>query len=289
MIFTNYTISDSIIYHNDCYDIIWIKGADHMSTNEGRFSGKVALITGASRGMGAEIAKKLAAGGAEFIGVHYATNRDAALKVVEELKALGAKSVALEAELNTGIAGVNMLWSAFEEAVRSEMGSVQLDILVNNAGIAPEIPFEETSVETFEAVINVNLKAPYFLTQAASNFIRNDGRIINISTGFTRVAGPERSIYAASKGGIETLTLALAPLFAAKGITVNAVRPGVTATDMNKDWLADPAVYAGAASMSAFGRIGATEDIADIVVFLASEEARWITGQFIDATGGSRL
>lgn len=179
--------------------------------------------------------------------------------------------------------------SAFEEAVRSEMGSVQLDILVNNAGIAPEIPFEETSVETFEAVINVNLKAPYFLTQAASNFIRNDGRIINISTGFTRVAGPERSIYAASKGGIETLTLALAPLFAAKGITVNAVRPGVTATDMNKDWLADPAVYAGAASMSAFGRIGATEDIADIVVFLASEEARWITGQFIDATGGSRL
>ncbi|WP_433708140.1 SDR family NAD(P)-dependent oxidoreductase [Paenibacillus illinoisensis] len=260
-----------------------------MSTNEGRFSGKVALITGASRGMGAEIAKKLAAGGAEFIGVHYATNREAALKVVEDIKALGSKAVALEGELNTGIDGVNKLWSSFEEAVRSEMGSVQLDILINNAGIAPEIAFEETSVEMFETVMNVNLKAPYFLTQAASNFIRKDGRIINISTGFTRVAGPERSIYAASKGGIETLTLALAPHFAAKGITVNAVRPGVTATDMNKDWLADPAVYAVAASKSALGRIGTTEDVADIVVFLASEEARWITGQFIDATGGFQL
>jgi len=172
---------------------------------------------------------------------------------------LGAKAVALEAELNTGIAGVNKLWSAFEEAVRSEMGSVQLDILINNAGIAPEIPFEETSAETFEAVINVNLKAPYFLTQAAS------------------------------KGAIETLTLALAPHFASKRITVNAVRPGVTATDMNKDWLADPEIYAGASSMSAFGRIGTTKDVADIVVFLSSEEARWITGQFVDATGGSRL
>lgn len=260
-----------------------------MSTNEARFSGKVALITGASRGMGAEIARKLAAGGAEFIGVHYATNRDAALKVVEDIKALGAKAVALEAELNTGIASVNKLWSAFEEAVRSEMGSVQLDILINNAGISPEIPFEETTVETFETVMNVNFKAPYFLTQAASPFIRNDGRIINISTGFTRVAGPERSIYAASKGAMETFTLALAPHFALKGITVNAVRPGVTDTDMNKEWLTNPEIYAGASSMSAFGRIGTIEDVADIVVFLSSEEARWITGQFVDATGGSRL
>ncbi|MHA2858129.1 SDR family NAD(P)-dependent oxidoreductase [Paenibacillus lautus] len=260
-----------------------------MSTNEGRFSGKVALITGASRGMGAEIAKKLAAGGAEFIGVHYASNRDAALKVVEEIKALGSKAVALEAELTTGISGVKKLWAAFEDAVRSEIGSVQLDILINNAGIAPAIPFEETSIETFEDVINVNLKAPYFITQAAGPFIRNGGRIINISTGFTRVAGPTHSIYSASKGAIETLTLALAPLYAAKGITVNAVRPGTTATDMNKDWLANPEAHAEAASMSAFGRVGTTKDVADVVAFVASEEARWITGQFIDATGGTRL
>ncbi|MBB3125400.1 NAD(P)-dependent dehydrogenase (short-subunit alcohol dehydrogenase family) [Paenibacillus rhizosphaerae] len=260
-----------------------------MSTNEGRFSGKVALVTGASRGMGAEIAKKLAAGGAEFIGVHYGSNRDAALKVVEEIKALGSKAVALEADLNTGITGAKKLWASFEDAVRSEIGSVHLDILINNAGIAPAVSFEETSIETFEDVININLKAPYFLTQEASPFIRNGGRIINMSTGFTRVAGPMNTIYAASKGAIETLTLALAPHFASKGITVNAVRPGVTDTDMNKDWLANPEARAGAASASVFGRVGNVKDVADVVVFVASEEARWVTGQFIDATGGNHL
>ncbi|MCK8487077.1 SDR family oxidoreductase [Paenibacillus sp. MBLB2552] len=260
-----------------------------MSKSVGKFSGKVALVTGASRGIGAEIAKKLAAGGAEWIGVHYANNREAALKVVDELQALGSKAVALQAELNDGLTGVKQLWNTLEEAVRSEIGTVHLDILVNNAGIAPAIPFEETTIETFEEVVNVNLKAPYFLIQAASPFIRNGGRIINISTGFTRVAGPMQTIYSASKGAVETLTLALAPHFAAKGITVNAVRPGVTATDMNKDWLALPEAHAEAASMSAFGRVGTTEDVADIVAFIASEEARWVTGQFIDATGGTRL
>ena len=260
-----------------------------MSTNEGKFKGKIALVTGASRGIGTEIAKKLAAGGAEFIGVHYANNREAALKVVDEIKKLGSKAAALEADLTNGISGVNNLWTAFEEAVRLEFGTVHLDILINNVGIAPAIPFEETSLETFEDVINVNLKAPYFITQAASPFIRNGGRIINISTGFTRVAAPTHTIYAASKGAVETLTLALAPLFASKGVTVNAIRPGTTATDMNKDWLAIPEAHAEAASMSAFGRVGKTEDVADVVAFVVSEEARWITGQFIDATGGSRL
>ena len=260
-----------------------------MSTNEGKFNGKVALVTGASRGIGAEIAKKLAEGGAEFIGVHYANNKDAALKVVDDIKSLGSKAVALQGDLTTGISGIKKLWTAFEDATRSELGTVHLDILINNAGISPAIPFEETSIETFEDVMNVNLKAPYFITQAASPFIRNGGRIINISSGFTRVAGPMHSIYSASKGAIDTLTLALAPHFASKGITVNAVAPGITATDMNVDMLATPEGRAGAAALSAFSRVGTTEDVADIVAFVASEEARWITGQVIDASGGSRL
>ena len=260
-----------------------------MSTNERKFNGKIALVTGASRGIGAEIAKKLAAGGAEFIGVHYASNKDAALKVVDDIKKLGSKAVALEADLTTGISGVNKLWTAFEDAVRLEIGTVQLDILINNVGIGPPVSFEETSIEMFEDVINVNLKAPYFITQAASPYIRNGGRIVNISTGFTRVAAPMQSIYAASKGAIETLTLALAPHFAAKGVTINAVRPGITATDMNKEMRSTPEGLAQAAALSAFNRVGRTEDVADVVTFLASEEARWITGDFIDVTGGSRL
>jgi 3-oxoacyl-[acyl-carrier protein] reductase len=260
-----------------------------MSTNKGKFSGKIALVTGASRGIGAEIAKKLAAGGAEFIGVHYGNNREAALKVVDDIKKLGSKAVALEADLFTGISGVQKLWAAFEDAVRLEFGTVHLDILINNVGVAPVIPFEETSIETFEDVINANVKAPYFITQTASPFIRNGGRIINISTGFTRVAAPMHTIYAASKGAIETLTLALAPHFAPKGITVNAVRPGITATDMNKEMRSTPEGLAAAASLSAFNRVGTTEDVADVVMFIVSEEARWITGDIIDATGGSRL
>ena len=260
-----------------------------MPTNKGNFTGKIALVTGASRGIGAEIAKELAAGGAEFIGVHYASNKDAALKVVADIKKLGSKAVALEADLTSGISGVNKLWSTFEEAVRMEIGTVHLDILINNVGIGPPASFEETSIEMFDDVINVNLKAPFFITQAASPFIRDGGRIINISTGFTRVAAPMQSIYAASKGAVETLTLALAPHFASKGVTINAVRPGITATDMNKEMRSTPEGLAQAAALSAFNRVGTTKDVADVVMFLASEEARWITGHFIDATGGSRL
>ena len=110
-----------------------------MSTNEGKFNGKVALVTGASRGIGAEIAKKLAEGGAEFIGVHYANNKEAALKVVDDIKSLGSKAVALQGDLTTGISGITKLWTAFEDATRSELGTVHLDILINNAGISPAI------------------------------------------------------------------------------------------------------------------------------------------------------
>lgn len=260
-----------------------------MSTIEGKFNGKIALVTGASRGIGAEIARKLAAGGAAFIGVHYANNREAALNVVDEINKLGSKAVALEADLTNGISAVKQLWTAFEEAVRLEFGTVHLDILVNNVGIAPAMPFEETSIDMFEDVVNVNLKAPYFITQAASPFLREGGRIINISTGFTRVAAPMQAIYAAAKGAVETLTLALAPHFAPKGITVNAVMPGVTATDMNKEMRSTPEGLAAAAGISAFNRVGTTEDVADVVMFVASEEARWVTGHVLDATGGARL
>ncbi len=135
----------------------------------------------------------------------------------------------------------------------------------------------------------VNFKAPFFLIQAVADHIRDNGRIINISTGFTRVAAPTHPAYAASKGAIETLTLALAPAFGPRGVTVNAVMPGVTETDMNAAWITVPEARAGAEAMSVFSRVGQPADVADVVTFLASHEARWMTGQVLDATGGTRL
>jgi NAD(P)-dependent dehydrogenase (short-subunit alcohol dehydrogenase family) len=125
--------------------------------------------------------------------------------------------------------------------------------------------------------------------KAVADHIRDNGRIINISTGFTRVAAPTHPAYAASKGALETLTLALAPEFGVRGITVNTVMPGVTETDMNAAWIAIPEARAGAEALSVFSRVGQPADVADVIAFVASSEARWTTGQVIDATGGARL
>ena len=155
--------------------------------------------------------------------------------------------------------------------------------------MAPATSLAQTSESVFDEVMTINLKAPFFLIQAFADHIRNNGRIINISTGFTRVAAPTHPAYAASKGALETLTLALAPAFGPRGITVNAVMPGVTETDMNAAWITIPEARAGAAAMSVFSRVGQPTDVADVIAFVASHEARWTTGQVIDATGGARL
>lgn len=172
--------------------------------------------------------------------------------------------------------------------VRSALNGETLAGLVNNAGIAVATPLAQTSEATFDDLMTINFKAPFFLIQALANDMRDDGRIINVSTGFTRIAAPTHPAYAASKGALETLTLALAPEFASRGITVNSVMPGVTETDMNAEWLATDA-RAGAEALSVFSRVGQPADVADVITFVASNDARWTTGQSIDATGGARI
>lgn len=255
----------------------------------GRLANKVALVTGSSRGIGRAVALAFAKESAEFIGVHYAGNSKAAEATVRELEALGAKAVAIQGDLKKGKAATDDVWEKFAVAVMSATGRPGLDILVNNAGIAPAVSLAETSEAVFDEVLAVNLKAPFFLIQAAAAHIRKNGRIINISTGFTRVAAPTHPAYAASKGALETLTLALAPEFGPRGITVNTIMPGVTETGMNADWITIPEMRAGAEAMSVFGRVGQPDDVADVISLIASNEARWTTGQVIDATGGARL
>jgi NAD(P)-dependent dehydrogenase (short-subunit alcohol dehydrogenase family) len=254
-----------------------------------RLSGKVALITGSSRGIGRAVALAFAREGAALIGVHFGGNASAAQATVRDIEALGAKAVAIEADLRKGKPAADRLWEQFRAAAVGATGAPGLDILVNNAGVAPALSLNDTSEAAFDEVMTINLKAPFFLIQAAAADIRDNGRILNISTGFTRIAAPGHPAYAASKGALETLTLALAPEFGRRGITVNAVMPGVTETDMNAAWLAAPEARAGAEALSVFSRVGQPEDIADLVAFLASNEARWTTGQVLDATGGARI
>ncbi|MCV3767811.1 SDR family oxidoreductase [Rhizobium sp. TRM95796] len=254
-----------------------------------RMANKIALITGSSRGIGRAVALALAKEGAALIGVHYSANADAANTTVRDIEALGVKAVAVKADLREGKNAADDLWAQFSEAARTETGSSALDILVNNAGIAFALPLKQTSEAAFDEVMTINYKAPFFLIQAVADHIRDNGRIINVSTGFTRIAAPTHPAYAASKGALETLTLALAPEFATRGITINAVLPGVTETDMNAEWLASPDARAGAEALSVFSRVGKPEDVADVIAFLASNDARWTTGQMIDATGGARI
>lgn len=255
----------------------------------GRLTNKVALITGSSRGIGRATALAFAKERAALIGVHYASNADAAHAAVREIEALGAKAVAINADLRKGREAAESLWEQFRAAAIAATGEDKLDILVNNAGVAPAIPLAQTSEAVFDEIMTINLKAPFFLIQAVADHIRDNGRIINISTGFTRVAAPTHPAYAASKGALETLTLALAPEFGRRGITVNAVMPGVTETDMNAEWLTIAEARAGAEAMSVFSRVGQAADVADVIAFVASNDARWTTGQALDATGGARL
>lgn len=252
-----------------------------------RLEGKIALVTGGSRGIGKGIALRLAEEGA-LVAVHYGTRRDAADEVVQTIQKQGGRAIALGAKLES-VAGATRLIHSLEEELLRITGDNRFDILVNNAGIGTSNTFEETTEESFDELLAVNVKAPFFLVQQALPLLRDGGRIVNISSGVTRIAYPHIMAYNITKGAINTFTLHLAKLLGPRGITVNAVLPGIVDTDVNAAWLHTPEGQLHAAEMSALGRIGQPSDIADVVAFLASSDGRWVTGQMVDATGGSHL
>lgn len=252
-----------------------------------KLNGKVALVTGGSRGIGRAIVEKLAQAGVSFIGIHYAGDYAAASKIEKAVKELGSDACALQADFSVnGKKGSEELWRKFhsELEIRGYRG---VDILVNCAGIAPLATIASTSEEMFNTVLSINIEAPFFLIQKSGPYINDGGRIINLSSALTRVSAPTRAIYAASKGAINALTLALATEFGARNITVNAVAPGVVDTDMNQGWLNEGDARQEAGALSVFSRVGTPVDIASLVGFLASDDAQWVTGQVIDVSGGS--
>lgn len=249
--------------------------------------GKIALVTGASRGMGRAIALRMAQEGA-MVAVHYGSNRDAADETVRRIELEGGSAFALGADFRVE-GSIGALYEALDAELQARTGENRLDILVNNAGAALMSSIEETTEAAYDQVMAVNAKTPFFLIQHALPRLRNGGRIINTSSATTRIAIPDILAYSMSKGAINSLTLTLAKQLGQRGITVNAICPGFVETDMNAGMLQDPNMRQFGANFSVFGRWGQPEDIASIAAFLASPDGSWITGQCIDASGGSYL
>ncbi|WP_424217517.1 SDR family oxidoreductase (plasmid) [Streptomyces sp. BI20] len=262
------------------------RAVTRRSTTMARLTGKTALVTGASRGIGRATALRLAADGA-LVVVHHGRTDSAAEEVVTRIEKDGGRAFALRAEL--GVPGdVDHLFDALDEGLRARTGGTDLHILVNNAGITGggESP-EDTTPDAFDRLIAVNAKAPFFLVRRAARTMPDGGRIVNISSGLTRVANPAEIAYAMTKAALEQLALHWARLLAPRGITINTVAPGITRND--NPVFDNPDAVKAMAALSAFQRVGEPEDIADVVAFLAGDEARWITGAFLDATGGTLL
>lgn len=249
---------------------------------------KTVLITGGSRGLGKSMALFLAQKGFDVI-ITYQTSEQEALNVVHEIKQYGRQSASLPLDVSKSETFVN-----FSEELTLLLDTVwhkeQLDILINNAGIGINNPFEQTSVEAFDTLMNIHLKGPFFLTQTLLPLIADGGKILNISTGLTRFSIPGYAAYAMMKGGIEVLTHYLALELGKRRISVNAVAPGAIETDfaggVNRD---NPKINAYIASQIALGRVGLPEDIGAAVSLLVSDDASWINGQRIEVSGGMRL
>ncbi|GHK00950.1 oxidoreductase [Streptomyces sp. Y2F8-2] len=244
-------------------------------------AGRTALVTGASRGIGRGIAERLARDGAR-VAVHYGRNEAAAKETVAAIEAAGGSAFALGVEL--GLPGdAQALWEAFDRHADG------LDILVNNAGIGGARPLSEIEEEEYDKVFAVNVKAPFFIVRRGLDRLRDGGRVINISSGLSRTAAmPQQIAYAMTKGALDVFTRDLSKLLGHRGITVNSVAPGIIDTDNTAELLhgtQDGAAWA--ASISALGRVGTPADVADVVAFLASDAGRWVTGSWVDATGGS--
>jgi 3-oxoacyl-[acyl-carrier protein] reductase len=244
--------------------------------------GKVALVTGASKGLGAAIAKELAARGAA-VAVNYSGSKDAAEKVVADIKAAGGKAVAIQANLSDAAAAAPLV----EKTVK-EFGPI--DVLVNNAGIYEGSPLEAITAEHFHKQFNLNVLGLLMTTQAAvKNFSPNGGSVINISS--VVVDGvPGLSVYSATKGAVDTITAALAKELGPKKIRVNSINPGLIETEgthaagfIGSDFQKE------AIGRTPLGRTGQPQDIATATAFLASDDSVWINGQAIYAAGGFTL
>ncbi|MFG1966583.1 SDR family NAD(P)-dependent oxidoreductase [Nonomuraea sp. NPDC049028] len=255
-------------------------------------TGKTALVTGGSRGIGRAVALRLAAEGA-LVAVHYGDNDDAAKQTVARIEQAGGRAFAVQARFGDDGA-VDRLFESLAEGLASS-GLAEgpagggLDILVNNAGIGSVNPIAQVTPEEFGRLLTINVSTPFFVIQRALPLLNDGGRIINMGSVASRFAVSTQIAYNVSKAALESMAPSLANELGRRGITVNTVAPGAVRTDMTAGYNTIPEAVAAIEAITALGRLGEPEDVADVVGFLAGPQSRWVTGQTIDVSGGTYL
>ncbi len=246
---------------------------------------KIALVTGGSRGLGKDMALRLAGKGLDVI-ITYNTRKEEAHEVVKQIEGVGQNAAALQ--LNTGeIKSFGDFANQLKKTLNDIFATDHFDFLINNAGHGGYRNIPEVDEAFFDDLLNVHFKGVYFLTQKLIPLIDDGGGIVNISSGLTRVSAPGSSVYASLKTAVETFTRYLAKELGARGIRANTVAPGAIMTDFGNAHLrSDEQLQKIVSSITALGRPGVAEDIGGVVAFLCTEDARWVNGQRIEASGG---
>ncbi|RDJ04248.1 glucose 1-dehydrogenase [Rhizobium grahamii] len=247
----------------------------------GKLAGKVAVVTGGSKGIGAAIAKALAAEGARVV-VNYASSKAGADAVVQTITSAGGRAIAVQGDVSKAEQAQGLVAAAIKE-----FG--QLDVLVNNSGVYEFAPIEEVTEEQYRRMFDVNVLGVLLSTQAALKHLGEGGSVINISSAATSLAPPASSVYTGTKGALDSITSVLANELGPRKIRVNAILPGIVETEgtHTAGFIGSDFAHS-AVTQTPLGRIGQPDDIAGVAVFLASDDARWLTGERLVASGGFR-
>jgi NAD(P)-dependent dehydrogenase (short-subunit alcohol dehydrogenase family) len=250
-------------------------------------SPKVAVITGSSRGLGAATAKRLARDGF-FVIVNYVRSKKDGEEVLREIQQAGGKGALVQGDVSD-LGGIRSFFEGVDAALKGLSLPASIDVFVANAGILISKPFVQTTEADFDSLFDTNVKGVFFQIQNVLPRLRDNGRIVTLSSGLSRFANPMFTAYSATKGAIDVMTRVLAQELGARGITVNAIAPGAVDTDMNAAWLRSEEGRTMLMSRQALKQVAVPPDIADAIAFLAGPDSRWITGQRIEASGGSSL